>query len=622
MKRFSFLFLFLIPTFALAAAWKSEGPYFGNVRSITVDPSNGDRIWVGTNGGGVWQSNDGGANWQLAGKELHGYSITYVAAQPNSDSIWAGVDGGSLARSTDGGKSWKWMRDDFSNSPLRPAFDPNDPKAIWFPSVNLHQRTKDGGATWSDFRVSGGDVLTFAFHPKDSKTIWAGGVNGRAGLWKTSDGGVSWKQIGKGLPESNNGRTLLVDHQNPDILYMAGYRGGFKSVDGGISWTPLAGGFPQSTEIRSFVMHPKASGTLYAGSEKGFFLTTDGGDRWVEIDSGLPNYIVNGLAFHPGNPDVMWAGVSSAGIYKSSDGGKTWSPSNRGFAAAWIKRVWGGEDGSIFAQTSRGLYRKDQSGEWNEILQPFSYDEADIDSLVYDRTNPKIIHAGDSWSLQRTTDGGVTWKDVVKPFQDLRPTFSSVVFDIRNPKIVYAGDAGADDDEAPIYKSIDGGVKWKPASRGITAKRVRAVAMDSSGVLLALGRDGGLWRSADGAVTWTVAGGGLPSEPMESLHVNLADPMQVLAQSEKSLHRSEDGGVTFRSVAIEKGGDISAAAIDDRGTFYAGTKEGVFRSVDSGKSWAPINEGLTNTDVRALHSSGSRLYAGTAGGSVYSTELK
>ena len=137
---------------------------------------NPDRLWVSTHGGGVWQSADGGKSWKLSGRELSDRVVSFVMLQPKSNTLWAGVEDGALARSKDGGQTWQWVMDDLAQTPHPVAFDPGNPKAIWIPDVNRHKRSVDGGAKWTEFRVSGGDVMTFAIHPKDSKIIFAGGM--------------------------------------------------------------------------------------------------------------------------------------------------------------------------------------------------------------------------------------------------------------------------------------------------------------------------------------------------------------------------------------------------------------------------------------------------------------
>jgi len=610
----------LLASTAVANSWKPEGPYFGNILSIALDAANPERLWVATHGGGVWRTTDGGKSWQLSGRKLADRVVSYVMLQPKSNTLWAGVEDGALARSKDGGETWEWMRDDLAQTPHPVAFDPANPKAIWIPDVNLHKRSADGGAKWTEFRVSGGDVYTFAFHPTNSKIIWAGGSNGRSGLWRTSDGGASWKQLGTGLPESNLPRRIVVDPSEPDTLYMSARRGGYKSTDGGETWAPLGGNFPQQEEIESLTIHPTEPKTLFVGTRKGLLRTTDGGQTWGRLGGGLPNYVVRGLAIDPAAPERMWAAAAGAGVFRTTDGGKSWTEANGGLAASWIENVWGNATGTIFAQTARGLFRSDGKGGWVEMLQPFSKTDADLDTVVFDPRNPKTLYSGYASSFYRSTDGGATWAEIDKLFQDPRPGFSSVVLDLKNPKILYAAYKNPSSDDPSIFRSTDGGVIWKPANRGVApGTAILALRGDATGALFALGKDGGFWKSTDGATTWTAGGSGLPSKELNAL----AADANLYVGAKDGFYRSEDGGATFtKSIkGIEKL-EVEGIAVDAKGNVYIATFHGVHRSTDGGKSWSAFNDGLTNQDVRALHSAATRLYAGTAGGGVFSIDLE
>ena len=104
---------------------------------------------------------------------------------------------------------------------------------------------------------------------------------------------------------------------------------------------------------------------------------------------------------------------------------------------------------------------------------------------------------------------------------------------------------------------------------------------------------------------------------MKALALDPANAARVYVAAEDGFYRSDDGGVTFSAQKLEP----ESIAVDAKGHVYVATLQGVSRSIDGGKTWAPFNDGLTNVDVRALHIAGARLYAGTAGGGVFSIEL-
>jgi photosystem II stability/assembly factor-like uncharacterized protein len=204
---------------------------------------------------------------------------------------------------------------------------------------------------------------------------------------------------------------------------------------------------------------------------------------------------------------------------------------------------------------------------------------------------------------------------------DGRPNFDSIVPDAKNV-VLYSAARYPSSSDPVIFRSTDGGVKWNPASRGVTGA-ILALRGDAAGALLALGTEGGLWRSADGATNWSAVGSGLPSKDLKALAIDPTNPSRVYVAAKDGLYESVDGGATFALAGkgLEKQ-ELEGVVLDGKGNAYVASGDGVHRSTDGGKSWTAFNDGLTNEDVRALHSAGTRLYAGTAVGGVFSIDLE
>ena len=118
-------------------------------------------------------------------------------------------------------------------------------------------------------------------------------------------------------------------------------------------------------------------------------------------------------------------------------------------------------------------------------------------------------------------------------------------------------------------------------------------------------------------------GNGLPAEAMKDFATDPTNPTRLYVLSKNALYRSEDGGASFsQSYKGKEDVEIEGTAVDAKGNAYVGTREGVLRSSDGGKTWSAFNDGLTNNDVRALYCAGTRLYAGTAAGGVFSIDLQ
>jgi photosystem II stability/assembly factor-like uncharacterized protein len=147
------------------------------------------------------------------------------------------------------------------------------------------------------------------------------------------------------------------------------------------------------------------------------------------------------------------------------------------------------------------------------------------------------------------------------------------------------------------------------------------VAAAPAGTLYALSGSSDVYRSSDGGGSWSAAKGGWGSEEVRTIVADPTAPGRVYVASKEHLYRSADSGASWTQVRLDE--DVESIVVSSQGVAYAGAFHGVFKSADGGQTWTPVSADLPNTDVRALAIGGSppRLYAGIAGGSVWSTEL-
>lgn len=618
------------------AEWRSEGPFVGNVTDVAVDGAKPDTIYAATSGGGVWRSDDGGQNWVLPGSEMTSRNVEWVQVDPgNSATLWAGLAAHGepgLWRSLDRGKTWAVVHFGGASYAVgqRIAFAASDPKIIFVPSTNLHYRSADGGKTWVSFRVPGQDAYAFAVDPRNPKVVYAGGDGTDHKFSRSQDGGATWRPAGQGLTRSI--KRLHVSAANPQTLYATSSSNQvFKSSDSGATWTELERG--GTSELYDLKLNPHDPQGLLAATADGLRQSTDGGDSWSTVGAGLGAYLGQVIAFDPKRKDTIYAGVGGTGLFKSIDGGETFSPFGTGLAAGWAEKLYAPANGAgpIFAQLSVGFFRLDGPGAWTEIQTPFAPGEpAKIDGIVFDRVVPKRVYAHDGSRWWRSEDAGRAWTGIEVPAASLKnmmkgkvatPGFKSLVQDPVDAKTFYCGAWNSHEPGTVVFKSIDGGKKWAPAAIGLASEAVTLLRSAAAGTVFAVGGKDGVYRTSDGGKSWRLV---RPGE-IKELAVDATTPERVFVATSKGLFRSTDSGETWaRTTQGLEGDEVEAVAVAPKdGQAFAGTFHGVFRSTDGGATWAPL-PGLANTDVRALAIAGgspARLYAGLAGGSVFSTEI-
>lgn len=274
---------------------------------------------------------------------------------------------------------------------------------------------------WEPIGLSDGIVQTLAVDPRSDRVIYAGTD---AGLYKTADGGATWRLSDGGVGGSI--RALLVVPFSPDTVYAGTERGGIlKSTDAGARWEPKNSGLTD-LEVWTLAIHPQDSSLLFAGTwGGGLFRSEDGGETWSPVTGGLSGTILRSVVFLPANPRVIFAATQDAGIFKSTDGGIAWRESNEGIHEDWIRTIVPDPHSAttLYAAGYGGMSRStDGGGHWQNITP-----EAGLNSiwgLACDPRVPGRVLVAAGWALSITLDGGETWR----PFNEgLRACLAEVV---------------------------------------------------------------------------------------------------------------------------------------------------------------------------------------------------
>ena len=286
--------------------------------------------------------------------------------------------------------------------------------------------------------------------PNRPETIWAGAAGG--GVWKSDDGGQHWRALWHTQATLNIG-SLAIDPFNPATLYCGtgeanlsanSYAGVgiYRSIDGGVSWQLLAAAETARipTRIGSIAIDPFDPAHLRIGGvahdrrdRDGMFVSRDGGLTWGREDAVMPEpYRCHAVLFHPAKRDTLFATItargSRSGIWRSTDGGRTWRQLSNGlpsgdaigrisiaFAPSKPGVMYAlAEDDSdnvlgVFKTINGGAAWTDIAGDHFENEEQLSYGN----TIVVHPTNPEIVICG-GVDLHRTTDGGTTWRKITR----------------------------------------------------------------------------------------------------------------------------------------------------------------------------------------------------------------
>jgi photosystem II stability/assembly factor-like uncharacterized protein len=335
-----------------------------------------------------------------------------------------------------------------------------------------------------------------------------------------------------------------------------------------------SGGRPSATDgPRSLV--PRLQATQ---SQASLYRSEDGGTTWRAI--GLGSLGVGALAIDPANPATLYAGTESSGVFKSTDWGKTWMPSNTGLKSLSINALGINRSAPtmLHAATSGGLFKSSDGGaSWSAVGPKLP--NPVFRSVIVDPVVSTIHYAADANWVAKSIDGGETWT-----YSAVGGDYvTSLVIDPAIPSTLYAGVCHATPRGGGVYKSLDGGIKWHFVSGGIIGPTgryydVSSLAIDPSGTsfVYAGTSGGGVFRSVDGGTTWLAASSGLGSVSVRALAIDPTSPSTIYAAADgEGIFKSTDGAKTWTAATSGLGIRLPVTlAVDptDPARVYAGLR--------------------------------------------------
>jgi photosystem II stability/assembly factor-like uncharacterized protein len=623
--------------------FRSVGPAFmsGRIADIAISPDNENEWYVAVGSGGVWKTVNAGTTWQPLTDNQSFYSTGSITIDPNNtNTIWLGTGenvggrhvgvGKGVFLSLDGGKTWKNKGLNKSEHISKIIVNKKNSNNVFVASQGplwssggdrgLY-KSIDGGESWSLVlsvnKWTG--VTDVVVDPRDENIMYAatwqrhrnvaaymGGGPGTK-LFKSTDGGDSWRQLKTGLPTGKLGKIgLAISEINPDVLYAAielERRKGavYRTSNGGESWKKMSDTVSGATGphyYQELVASPHHFDKIYLMDVR-VQVSDDGGKTFYRMNEGNKHSDNHSMTFKKNDPNYLLVGTDG-GIYESFDDTKSWKYVNNLPLTQFYKlavddsypfyNIYGGtQDNNTQGGPSR-TFRSNgiANSDWFVLLGGDGHQPAT------EPGNPNIVYAqsqqGNLHRVDRTTGEAV----FIKPYSGLNEDFerfnwdSPILVSSHNPKRLYFG-------SQRVWKSDDRGDSWTPISKDLTKNQERLE-------LPIMGKQQS-WDSA-----WDVYAMSTYNT-ITSLSESILDQNILYAGTDDGLiHSTKDGGSSWTSITVDKlpgvpdssfVNDIKADLHNDQVAYVAldNHKFGdyspyLYKTSNGGKSWKPIINGL------------------------------
>ncbi len=673
--------------------WRSIGPFRGGrTRAVAGVPSQPNIFYIAQVNGGVWKTDDYGRTWTPIFDDQPTGSVGCIAVAPSDpNTIYVGSGeglqrpdlsvGDGIYKSTDAGKTWVHLGLRDGQQIPQIAVDPRDANRI-IVAVAGHPygpnpergifRSTDGGQTfekvlYKDENVGGADVM---FDPKNPDVAYAGLWEARQGPWenaawngtgggvyKSTDNGKTWKQLGGGLPENIIQANLAISPSNPNRLFASlALSPGlviYRSDDAGDSWTrittdPRPAGRIGGGDLAVLRVDPTNPEVVYSASVVSW-KSVDGGKTWTAFRGAPGGDDYQNVWINPNHSDTIILG-SDQGAVITVNGGKSWSswynqPTAQMYHVsadnAFPYRLCSGQQESGSAcVASRGNDGEITFRDWHPVsAEEYGY-------VVADPLDPDIVYGGKLTRYDRRT--AQAQNIMPKPFRsaDFRVVRTQpVLFSPVDPHVLYFA-------TNTLWKTRDGGRTWEQISSDLTRKTFdvpdtvgkfkseRSAQPTQRGVIYAVspspldinliwaGTDDGLiHRTTDGGKTWNDV---TPKQMKPWQKVSILDASHFdkntayaaintlrMDDLRPHIYRTRDGGANWTEITSgipeNENTDVVREDPERKGLLFAGTERAVYVSFDDGEHWQSLRLNMGATSIRDLIIKGDDLCVATHG---------
>ena len=677
--------------------WRCIGPHRGGrtVGAVGV-PQQPNVFYIGVNNGGVWKTTDYGRTWfPIFDDQPTGSIGDVIVAPSNPNVIYVGSGeglqrpdlsvGDGIYKSTDAGKTWTNMglknAQQIGGLAIDPAnenkvfvaalghpYGPNEERGVY--------RTTDGGKTWERvlYKDENTGAIQVTIDPNNSNIVFAdmwagrqgpwenGAWNGKeSGLFKSTDGGTTWRKITKGLPTTEQGLGRIgfciapSDSKRMYATVDAGREGGiFRSDDAGESWYRIQTDnryWGRASDFAEVKVDPKNADIVYSANIVAW-KSIDGGKTFAAFRGAPGGDDYHRIWINPNNPDIILL-ASDQGAIITVNGGQTFSswynqPTAQFYHVstdnAFPYNVYGGqqESGSV-GIVSRGNDGNITYREWHPVgVEEYGY-------VAADPIDPNIIYGGKITRHNKRT--GQTQNIAPEAVRSGKYRFVRTAPVLFNPidkkTLYYAGNT--------LFKTTNGGHSWQvispdltretydiPSSVGIyTTNEMKT--MPRRGVIYTVapsyqdvntiwcGTDDGLIHvTRDGGKTWKNV---TPPEITSWSKVSLMDASHFDANAvyaavnrircddmRPHIYKTKDGGNTWKEIVNGLPNDPINVVREDpvrKGLLFAGSERAVYVSFDDGENWQSLRFNMPATSIRDLVIKDDDIVVGTHGRSFW-----
>ncbi len=691
----------------------------GRITAVAVVEGHPGTQYVAAASGGLWKTTNAGTSWTPVFERQSTVALGDVAVAPSDPEIvWVGTGeanarnsvswGDGVYKSSDGGKTWKNMGLGKTRHIGRIVIHPRDPDIVYVAALG-HVWTKseerglfktsDGGKTWSQVLALDDEtgVIDLVMNPAEPETLiaaayrvrrdaFSGGnpeimLGPRAGLYKTTDAGKTWRKLAKGLPTGAYGRCGLaiyrkdprvllavVQSDKTDVRTVPGQAareniqpetgGIFRSADGGETWVKLNDLCPRPFYFSQIRIDPNDDRRIYVLGIQ-LQISGDGGKTFRSNGARDVHADQHALWIDPANSDHLVVGCDG-GVYVTHDRSLTWEHINNiplgQFYAIGVDRrqpfrIYGGlQDNGSWGGPSRTTNREGISNaDWFKIFGADGFycqpDPDDFDTVYAE---------GQYGMLRRINLRSGAEVDIRPRPPQGTPAYrfnwsSPILLSPHDSKTVYYGGNF-------LFRSTDRGATWEKASPDLTRGQPGASASTAhtlttlaespleKGVLYAGSDDGLVQVGRDGGKEWVDIGANLPGAPASSPQVDRRHLAAWVTRVEASPYskgtaflsltryrNGDDAPYVFKTIDYGKtwkplmanlpaAGPVHVVKTDPRNAnlLYVGTEFGLFVSLDSGATWQPLGK-LPTVPVHdvLVHPRDRELVIATHGRSIY-----